>query len=125
MRPSVTYPYSLFSNDLESVLAHTLSGWDELRKRRVLITGGTGFFGMWLVESFLKANESLGLEAELFVLSRNPKSFLQRAPHLAERPGLRFHVGDVRTFDFPAGHFSHVIHAATEASAKLNENAPA
>ena len=30
----------------------------------------------------------------------------------------------MRTFPFPSGEFSHVIHAATEASAKLNAEAP-
>jgi len=57
-------------------------------------------------------------------LTRNLEAFARKAPHLARRPDIRFHAGDVRDFAFPAGRFSHVIHAATEASAKLNEEHP-
>jgi nucleoside-diphosphate-sugar epimerase len=34
------------------------------------------------------------------------------------------HAADIRSGDFPKGKFSHCIHAATEASAKLNREAP-
>lgn len=116
--------YSLFADDLEGVLEKTRSGWEQLRERRIFVTGGTGFFGKWLVETFLHANDSLGLGSQMVVLSRDPRRFQATMPHLADRPDLRFHAGDVCDFEFPAGSFSHVIHAATEASAQLNEQSP-
>jgi dTDP-glucose 4,6-dehydratase len=97
-------------------MAHTTGLWDELRGQRLFITGGTGFFGCWLLESFAWANEKLDLGAQALVLSRDPAAFAIKFPHLAGHPAIRFHPGDVRTFDFPAGHFSHVIHAATPSS---------
>jgi len=112
------------SEDLEHILAHTGTMWEELRGKRIFITGGTGFFGCWLLESFLWANTHLGLEAQAVVLSRNPEAFAQKVPHLARHPAISLHQGDVRTFPFPSGEFSHIIHAATEASAKLNAEAP-
>jgi len=110
--------------DLEHVLAHTRELWEELRGQRLFITGGTGFFGCWLLESFAWANDRLGLGASALVLSRDPGAFARKAPHLAAHPAIQFHVGDVRSFESPAGGFSHIIHAATEASAKLNEEDP-
>jgi nucleoside-diphosphate-sugar epimerase len=110
--------------DLDHVLAHTTGLWEELRGQRIFITGGTGFFGCWLLESFAWANEHLKLGATAVVLTRNPEAFRQKAPHLANQPAIQFHVGDVCNFAFPAGRFSHVIHAATEASAKLNAEQP-
>ena len=100
--------------DLDHVLKHTAVLWEALRGRRLFISGGTGFFGIWLVESFLHANARLGLEAEALVLSRDPEVFLKRAPHLAGLPALGFVRGDMGSFPFPPGEFACVIHAAAE-----------
>lgn len=124
MTSEVAPKYSLFDDDLDGIVNLNQGGWNELRGGRLFLTGGTGFFGKWLIESFLKANERLDLGAEMVVLSRAPEAFLFQFPHVANRPALRFHAGDVRDFASPAGAFSHVIHAATEASATLNENSP-
>ena len=109
--------------DLDHVLAHTRELWGEARGQAFFITGGTGFFGMWLLESFTHANDTLGLGARAVVLTRDPVAFARKAPHLAARADLEFVQGDVRTFPFPAGLFPYVIHAATEAGTKLNEKA--
>jgi dTDP-glucose 4,6-dehydratase len=110
--------------DLELILTQTRDLWEELRGQRIFITGGTGFFGTWLLESFAWANQKLDLHASALVLSRNPSTFQRKAPHLTSDPAIQLHVGDVRSFEFPLGTFSHVIHAATEASTRLNEEEP-
>lgn len=110
--------------DLAHVLAHTRELWAEARGQPFFITGGTGFFGMWLLESFTYINDALGLGMRAVVLTRDPAAFAHKAPHLTIRADLEFVSGDVRTFEFPAGRFTYVIHAATEASAKLNDEAP-
>lgn len=110
--------------DLDHVLDHTRDLWDELRGQRVFITGGTGFFGCWLLESFTWAVDQLGLNTQAFVLTRSPDAFYQKVPHLAEHKSVTLIQGDIRNFDFPEGEFSHVIHAATESSAKLNAEFP-
>jgi len=112
------------ADDLDHILKHTSSLWEELKGKNIFITGGTGFFGCWLLESFAWANDKLGLNASSLVLTRNPDAFRQKAPHLAAHAAINFHVGDVRSFDFPKGEFSHIIHAATESSTRLNEENP-
>jgi nucleoside-diphosphate-sugar epimerase len=110
--------------DLDYILHHTEELWEELRDAHIFITGGTGFIGCWLLESFAWANDKLDLHASALVLTRNYDAFQKKAPHLAAHRAIKFHAGDVRSFDFPEGEFSHIIHAATSTSAKLNDEDP-
>jgi nucleoside-diphosphate-sugar epimerase len=110
--------------DLDHILDHTRELWQQLRGERIFITGGTGFFGCWLLESLLWAQDKLGLGLQAAVLTRDPDAFRAKAPHLAGHPGVTLLVGDILSYEFPAGTFSHFIHAAVDASAKLNDKAP-
>jgi nucleoside-diphosphate-sugar epimerase len=112
------------SNDLDDILQRTLPLWEEFRRERIFITGGTGFFGCWLLESFLWANDHLQLNASATVLTRNAENFRKKAPLLAAHPAIVLHEGDIRFFEWPLGHFSHVIHCATEASAQMIAEQP-
>jgi nucleoside-diphosphate-sugar epimerase len=101
------------SSDLNHILEHTRELWEDLRGERIFITGGTGFFGKWILESLLWANDRLSLECRATVLSRSPDVFQAEAPHLAGHELVSVIQGNVCTFDFPPGTFSHIIHAAT------------
>jgi nucleoside-diphosphate-sugar epimerase len=110
--------------DLELILEHTAPLWEEMRGHRIFLTGATGFFGCWLVESFCFVNDRLGLGAEATILTRNPQAFAQKCPHLASDSAVTLQAGDVRSFSFPDGEYRYVIHAATEASAKQAAEVP-
>jgi dTDP-glucose 4,6-dehydratase len=110
--------------DLDHVLAGMGTDWDDLRGARIFVSGGTGFFGCWLLETLLWANDWRGLNAEAVVLTRNPAAFTARAPHLAQHPAVTLLTGDVRSFPFPAGAFSHVVHAGMDASTGLDAREP-
>jgi nucleoside-diphosphate-sugar epimerase len=112
------------AKDLNYIVENTHDLWSDLKSQRIFITGGTGFFGRWLLESLIWANDKQKLGVEVLVLTRNPTAFEKKAPHLVAHPAIQLYVGDVRSFAFPDGSFSHVIHAATEASAKLNQEDP-
>ena len=115
---------ALPENDLDYILMHTITLWEDLRNQSIFITGGTGFFGCWLLESFAWANKKLNLNATAVILTRNPEQFRRKCPHLFLDSSLVFYEGDVRNFIFPQGRFNYIIHAATEASVSLNRENP-
>ena len=104
------------TEDLDHVLGHTLPLWEQTRGRRVFISGGTGFFGAWLLESLAYCNRKLDTGIAATVLSREPGAFARRMPHLASEPCIRMLQGDVRDFAFPTEEFEYVIHAAAPTS---------
>jgi len=112
------------SNDLHFVRDACWEVFQELKGARLFLTGGTGFIGCWLLESlrYVDCAQTLGLHVT--VLTRNFPAFQAKAPHLANYPSFSFTEGDVCEFKTPAGEFSHLIHAATDASANLNEKNP-
>ncbi len=117
---------ALATTDLQHILAHTGEVWAALRGARLFITGGTGFFGRWLLESLTWANDQLDLGLAALVLTRDPAAFAARLPHLAAHPALRFQAGDVRSFALPpaAPAFTHIINAATDALPAVNNDTP-
>jgi len=110
--------------DLNFILLHASESFEKLRGKRIFITGGTGFFGTWLLESFVWCNRALELNATAVVLTRNIEQFHKKAPHLASADELSLFEGDIRDFQFPAGNFDFIIHAATESGTSLNETDP-
>ena len=110
--------------DLEYVLDHTRHLWDELRGQYLFITGGTGFVGTWLVETFVWANRRLGLSANITVLSRNPSAFREKAPEAAHDRCVTFLPGSLSQFDFPSREYPFLIHAATDQASGFSQEEP-
>ncbi|MEO6235391.1 MAG: NAD(P)-dependent oxidoreductase [Vicinamibacterales bacterium] len=113
------------ADDLDHILDRTEPLWREIGGERLFITGGTGFFGRWLLESLVHANARLGLQISAVVLTRNAGAFRRDMPALVGNAAIAFHEGDLAHFTFPDGTFSHVLHMGTTASvATFNNETP-
>ena len=112
--------------DLEHIFENTQDIWESFRGKSILVTGGTGFFGKWLLESFIFVNKKLALNAKLTTLTRNPEAFLMEYPFYKEYTNtVQFVKGDILTYDFNLDEkFQFIIHAATAASESLNKSNP-
>ena len=112
--------------DLEYIFQTTMDIWEPLRGKSIFLTGGTGFFGKWLLESFIYINEKLALNAKISTLTRNPETFLMEYPFYKEYTNtVQFVKGDILNYDFNLDEkFQFIIHAATAASESLNKNNP-
>ena len=107
--------------DLAEVLALARPSLESLRGARLFITGGTGFFGHWLLETLLHANRELDLEVRATVLTRNASAFQTRSPHITADPAITLLEGDISTFVFPTEPHTHIIHAATDSGGQQAE----
>jgi dTDP-glucose 4,6-dehydratase len=124
MSGAAAVPEWTFEQDLAEILRQTGSVWPALRGGHLFITGGTGSIGRWLLESLCYADRSLELGIEATILTRDYPGFQRQAPHLARYPAFQFVTGDIADFATPKGAISHIIHAAADASAHLNEHEP-
>ena len=107
------------ADDLKHILVHTAELLRELDGKRIFITGGTGFFGIWLLETIAYANDQLGICVSATVLSRDPQAFLARMPHLAKRGEFGWVLGHPTSFAFPNTPNDYLLHLATATSAHL------
>lgn len=90
---------------------------------RLLLTGGTGFFG----KSLLKLIASKNKPFEVTVLTRSPSSFFLKHPQFSNLPWLKFQIGDVtqvETLRSLAGkdRFTHLLHAALDSTVERKLN---
>ena len=116
---------NILNEDLKTVDAALAPHCGALDGSRIFMTGGTGFFGKWLLHSILSLRRTQGLDVSLTLLSRDPTQFLASNPCFVGQAGVDFVVGDVRSFKPPVGRtFDFVIHGATAASAKLEQEFP-
>lgn len=110
--------------DIAEVLAASERFAERLRVARVVVTGATGWFGTWLLDALVALDAAHRLGLRIVAVSRDPARFAARHPALHAAPIVEWVAADVRSAIDVHGPVTHVIHAATEASAHLNESDP-
>ena len=104
--------------DLEHIYQNTQDIWESFRGKSIFVTGGTGFFGKWLLESFIYLNEKLALNAKITTLTRNPEAFFKEFPFYKEHANtVQFVKGDILNYDF---NLNEIKKAFQEISKKYN-----
>ncbi|WP_063342358.1 NAD-dependent epimerase/dehydratase family protein [Ectopseudomonas mendocina] len=103
-------------SDLYGVLAG-LGLAESLAGRHLLLTGGTGFFGRWLLALLAELNRQ-GAGIEVTLTSRNPATFLSSHPAYLECKWLNWLPGDIRELRNLSGRpVDLILHAAADTSA--------
>ena len=109
-------------DDLDDAVIQARSVLHELEGGSLFTTGGTGFFGQWLLAVLARAIDTEHLDLSVTILTRSTSRFAQTCPDLAGRANFKCIEGDVRYFEFPKGKFTHVIHAATDTSVEADRS---
>jgi nucleoside-diphosphate-sugar epimerase len=100
-------------SSIRAVIHHLDS--ELFERKKIFITGGTGFFGLWLLSTLKLLNDD-GINFQVTVLSRDPRRFIANNPQWDNQTWLSFIQGDVKSFESPKAHFDYLIHAATDTS---------
>src|SRR3954452_17202412 len=116
--------HSIFTEDRSAVSAALCDDWPKLAGKRIFVPGGTGFIGRWMLAALAAADRQLQLGVAVDVLTRDPTAFAAKFPELAGHPGFRFVPGNVLSLSPGETSYDFVLHAATDASADLNESDP-
>jgi nucleoside-diphosphate-sugar epimerase len=110
------------SDYLEVIESSTLQ-LNKLKDKNIFLTGATGFFGKWIMQVLIRANKDLDLNTSITVLTRDPDLILRQQTWL-KAGNVKLLKGDVKDFEFPNEKFDFFVHAATAASASLNNSRP-
>jgi nucleoside-diphosphate-sugar epimerase len=114
MNQSTKNLFSLPEGDLAGIISQAQADLEGLHSSRIFITGGTGFFGRWLLGALAYAERELGLGLHVTILSRDPAAFLARHPEIAHESIFHFVRGHVADFAPPQGGCDFVLHAAAD-----------
>ncbi len=106
----MTHP--IVQEDIEFVFKIVGSDLNRLQGKRVLITGGTGFIGTWLLETISWLNRDCTQPCKVYVPTRNPEAFARKAPHLAANSEIVLLPGNIADFQYPDDECNFIIHAA-------------
>lgn len=116
--------FNFFDEDLNLVLNETKDKWKTIHNKTFFISGGTGFFGIWLIMSFIFINRKLNLNSKIILLTRNKANFISKNNWINDYDEVSFLEGDIVDFSFIDQEIDFIIHAATDASNIVNQETP-
>ena len=120
MRKSQNQLFELPAPDLAHILREAAGELEALRGKRLFITGGTGFFGKWLLGALACADTELELGLRVTTLSRDPAAFARQFPEVEEMDALDFVRGHVAEYSGDDSTYDYVLHAAADTAVHSN-----
>jgi nucleoside-diphosphate-sugar epimerase len=97
--------------DLEDIFKASEKSFQQLRKLKIMVFGGTGFVGKWLISTLLLANVKFDLEILIVLASRNPQRAKSMFQHLSQKNIVFVDIKKLESPEIP--HCDIYIHAAT------------
>jgi nucleoside-diphosphate-sugar epimerase len=106
-------------------LQRLLAAFDQLDGSRILLTGGSGFVGKWMLQTAKIAQEHSATKIEIVVPTRQLAADHVQTAIAIGCPNVSWVEGDFLNDHLDLGQIDMIIHTATPASAQLNAENPA
>ena len=106
-------------------LERLLTAFERINGSRILLTGGTGFVGKWMLQTAKIAQANSQSKIELVIPTRRLSARHVQDAISIGCPNVSWVEGDFLTNAPDIGHVDMIIHTATPASAQLNAENPA
>jgi len=109
----------IVQEDIRAVVELVGGDFTRLSGKSLLITGGTGFIGRYLLETLMYVNDRLlSQPCRVYATTRNRSQVLVRCPDLRDRHDLVLIEGDIRAFEALPDPVHFVIHAAASSDVR-------
>ncbi len=107
------YDSKLYMEDVRSVAGSSLP-WDDLKDKRILLSGATGLIGSFFVDVILEKNKT-GLNCTVYALGRSDEKARNRFGSLFDDPCLIFIPYDIKKpfIKDDLGRIDYVLHLAS------------
>lgn len=114
----------IIEDDCHLVTENSVSSLSPLRNTCILVTGGTGFIGIWIAELITFLNKNYQFNTRLILLSRRATDLNLTAPHLARQANITLMEKDVlMAVDIPS-EVNWIIHAAGTPDNRVHASDP-
>jgi nucleoside-diphosphate-sugar epimerase len=112
----------MLNTDLDYILKNTTNEVANFSQKKILITGGTGFFGTNLLNTFKYMINNTEISFTVDVICRNPDKFSMNHPELYHFDSFKFIKQDISHPFKLHSSYDYIIHAATSASKNINDH---
>ena len=112
------------SEDCDRVYRTAAQPLKGLSGASILITGGTGFMGSWILEMISYLNAQHGMRISAAVMARDMSRLPVSMPHIASQPWVQQLRSDVRMVSELPKATTHIIHAAADPDSRNHASRP-
>ena len=106
--------HKIVKSDLNFIINKILDIKSHFINKNILLVGGTGFIGKWLVLTFNQLNKKYKSNIKIFILTRDKSKFLNRYSEFKKIKSIIFIQGDILKFKINNINFDYIIHAGSD-----------
>lgn len=119
-----TSALDLILDDYHAITQNGAESLFPLKNNVVVITGGTGFIGTWIVGLIAFLNDHFGFNTEMTLVARQVELFKKSRAHLANRKDIRLINSDIRHLVELPNETNWLIHAAGTPDNRFHSSNP-